>query len=92
MGRNSNLGELARTNESRCTEITQIHFGYNLQSNKCAANWYVILPGVVFEIEELALTNDLFETTMNWHALTGAIYRAGAGDENFEVSYAPYGA
>jgi len=27
------------------------------------------LTGVVFEIEEMAMTNDVFETTINWHAL-----------------------
>ena len=84
MGRHPSLGNLAITNETRCTERSFIRFGYSLQTGECVGSWFIKLPGCVFEVEEIALTNELFETTINWHALTGAIYRVGVGDETFE--------
>lgn len=86
MGRHNSLSNLAITNETRCTERSWIRFGYSLQTGECVGSWFIKLPGCVFEVEEIALTNELFETTINWHALTGAIYRVGAGDETFEVT------
>jgi len=89
MGRNTELGSLARSNEDRCNEESKIQFGYSLVGGNCVGNWYVELPGVVFEIEEIAITNELLETTVNWHALPGANYVPGV-DENFEIDNITY--
>lgn len=69
MGRHEQLGEHARTNDERCYEDSQIKFGYKLTRDECNSTFLVTLPNIVFEIEELALTNDIFETTVNWHCL-----------------------
>ncbi len=33
------------------------------------AIWYKRLMGVVFAIEEMSMTNEVYETTVNWHAM-----------------------
>ncbi len=43
--------------------------GINSDQPSQDAIWYKKLTGVVFQIEEMSMTNDLFETTVNWHAL-----------------------
>jgi len=75
MGRNPDLSNLALSNEINCRESVGIKFGFvaSAQGEGCtSADFAVTLPNIVFEIEELSLTNDLFETTINWHALPGA--------------------
>lgn len=69
LGRHESLGEHARTNQDRCFEESQIKFGYDLNRDECNSTFLVTWPNIVFEIEELALTNDIFETTVNWHSL-----------------------
>ena len=71
MGRHAGLGALAASNEERCNETTQIKWGYNLALNpgSCQGTFLVTLDNSIFMIEELALTNDLFETTMNFRVL-----------------------
>lgn len=69
MGRHEGLGEHARTNQDRCLEETKIQFGYQLNTDLCEATLLITMPNVVFMIEELALTNEVFETTVNWLAL-----------------------
>jgi hypothetical protein len=75
IGRHKDLGGLAVTNEQRCFEDTELKFGFSsdVQSSDpdrpCATGFNVTLPSVVFEIETIALTNDLFESTVNWHCL-----------------------
>lgn len=75
MGRNPDLSNLALSNEFNCRESVQIKFGFvaSATGEGCTlADFAVTIPNVVFEIEELSLTNDLFETTVNWHALPAA--------------------
>lgn len=69
LGRHEQLGEHARTNQDRCYETSQIKFGYNLLRDVCNSTFLVTLPNIVFRIEEMALTNDLFETTVQFHSL-----------------------
>lgn len=68
LGRHEQLGEHARTNEERCYESSKIKFGYDLNRDECNVTFLVTVPNVVFRIEELALTNDIFETTVQFHA------------------------
>jgi len=86
LGRNSDLGlrsygyfNASKTgNETRCTANNTICFGYNTNienNSSCSEAWNVQFKDcVVFEIEEMAITNDFFETTVNWHALPGVNY------------------
>lgn len=67
MGRNSNLGDLAFTNSSRFTSRAAIAFGYQLGDN-ATPYWATALYGVIFRIEEMAVTTGLFETTVNYRA------------------------
>jgi len=71
IGRHKDLGGLAVSNEKYCSEDTQIKFGFKTpdQTGDCAAGFGVTMPNVIFEIETIGLTNDLFESTVNWHAL-----------------------
>lgn len=68
MGRNSQISELAYTNQSRFTTTAGIGFGYTLGSNS-TPYWVTGLHGVVFQIEEIAITNQLVETTVPFTAL-----------------------
>lgn len=69
LGRHPQLGEHARNNQERCFEDSQIRFGYSLgDTESCQGVFLVTLPNVVFRIEELALTNDIFETTVQYHS------------------------
>ena len=74
MGRHKYLAELAWDNQRYCQEDTSIAFGFKPQVTLAACNseFTVLLPNIVFEIEEMALTNDLFVTTLNWHCLPAA--------------------
>jgi len=111
LGRIFNIARMARTNEQRCSEFSQIIFGFRAagsgsfitdddQNNysdgncpsgnsgtytdpttgkiydtcgfDCSGGFFVYFPGVVFEIEELGLTTDIFETNFNFHVLPGA--------------------
>lgn len=73
MGRLPELAEQAQTNEDRCSEIGKVKFGYQLTNALCSGTFLVTLPNCVFEIEELQLTNDIFETTVNWHCLPNVL-------------------
>ena len=72
MGRHPNLGQHAEDNELRCFDDSTIQFGYSIDTGGCGGGFTRTLPGVVFQIEELALTNELFETTVNYHVLPAA--------------------
>jgi hypothetical protein len=75
LGRYKALGDWANSNQKRCNEASQIKFGFSTPGTGygCAeAPFNVLMPNCVFEIEEMSLTNDLFETTVNWHALPAA--------------------
>ena len=75
MGRHQDLSELALTNEINCSESVQVKFGFEAATTGegCdAAGFNTTLPNNVFEIETLSLTNDIFETTVAFHALPSA--------------------
>jgi hypothetical protein len=89
MGRNLSLGSRAESNEQRCTETSVLKFGYQLgkgsTSSGCTGDFLVQFPGVVFSIEEMAITNELFETTVNYKVLPGIAYGGGSNMENFLI-------
>lgn len=74
MGRNPTLSTLAETNEEFCNEESYIDFGYVSKNNSTCpgSDFSVRLPNIIFQIEEMALTNDLFETTVAWSSLPAA--------------------
>ena len=75
IGRHPDLSSVARTNESHCTESSNILFGYKTTDGGegCSTSTFnVTLPNTVFEIETMSLTNDIFESTINWHSLPAA--------------------
>ncbi len=75
MGRHTNLGSIALSNQEHCTEYSNVKFGYATSDtgDGCGnSSFNVILPNTIFEIEEMSLSNDIFETTVNWHSLPAA--------------------
>jgi len=68
MGRNKNISELAYGNQTRFTSSSKIGFGYRLGANG-APVFATVLNGAIFRIEEIAITNDLVETNVNFTAL-----------------------
>ena len=90
MGRHEDIAGLAVDNELYCSETTNVRFGFQTSGSgaSCEASFGVELPNTVFEIEEMSLSNDLFETTINWHSLPSA----GTGIEDKLVSsdYYPF--
>lgn len=56
---------------------------YNTCSYDCSGGFFVYFPGVVFEIETLGLTTDIFETEFNFHILPGAQQATFANDAGF---------
>lgn len=85
MGRNAPLGIFTAGttngggNESRCNENNYLRFGYQVANNICNATWFKKFCGVVYEIETMSLSNDIVESSINWHALPG-----GAAGELFD--------
>ncbi len=75
MGRHPKLADIALKNQFNCTESSTIKFGFNTPGTGegCADSTFAVgMPNCVFEIEEMSLTNDVFETTVNWHSLPAA--------------------
>jgi len=75
MGRHPQLGTVALNNELNCTAYSNVKFGFNTPGTGegCSESTFnVTMPNCVFEIEEMSLTNDIFETTVNWHSLPSA--------------------
>jgi len=75
MGRHDSLASTALANELNCTESSTIDFGYvtNSTGEGCSDSTFAVtLPNVVFEIETMSLTNDIFESTVAYHSLPGA--------------------
>ena len=76
-------------NSSRCTEPNMFWFGYDLSrytsgySTSCGGTFTVGLPGCLFEVEEVAFKNDLFETTTNWHCMPGIEFGVQDRDTTF---------
>ncbi len=59
---------------------------YNTCSYDCSGGFFVYFPGVIFEIETLGLTPDLFETDFNFHVLPGSFQDGGfASDAGFLI-------
>ena len=69
LGRQEGLSQQAITNEDRCYATSQVQFGYDLSHADCNSVFLVNIPNIWFRIEELALTNDVFETTVQFHSL-----------------------
>jgi hypothetical protein len=69
LGRSQTLASYAYGNETRFTSNSAIAFGYTLGGNTTAAYWANAFYGVIFNIEEMAMTTGVFETTHNWRAL-----------------------
>lgn len=78
MGRNPGLSELAYNNQDRFTSTARMAFGYSLGGAGAIA-FTTALHGVVFQIEEIAITNELVETTVQYAAL-------GDCDNGFEAT------
>ncbi len=75
IGRHPDLGAIARNNENHCTTESLVKFGYSTPStgDGCSESTFnVTLPNCIFEIETMSLSNDLFESTVNWHSLPAA--------------------
>jgi len=75
IGRHPDLSTVALSNEDHCTESSNIKFGYATPGTGegCSESTFnVTLPNVVYEIETMSLTNDIFESTINWHSLPSA--------------------
>ncbi len=87
MGVHGHLNEIAENNQTNCNSPYNVLFGYQLAT--CGATWLVRLPGCVFEIAQMSLTNDLLESTVNWHSLPGSRFSNEYGDEDFVVDVAP---
>jgi hypothetical protein len=75
MGRHPVLSNVALDNELRCSESSEIHFGFATQEGGegCGTQTFnTVIPNTVFQIEEMSLTNDIFETTVQWRGLPAA--------------------
>ena len=66
MGRNPQLGDYAANNQNRCYEDSSIQFGYALNNAACISTFLATMPNIVFQIEEMQLTNEILETTVNF--------------------------
>lgn len=81
LGNNQDLTNYTTENENRYTSKAQIGFGLKIGSN--APYWATGLNGCVFEIEQVALSTGLFETSTNYRALG----YCGFGNDAANVSY-----
>lgn len=76
IGRIPRLADLAESNEERCNELSTIKFGFETAQSDSTCNnlasFGVALPNCVLEIEEMTLSNDIFESTIGWHSLPSA--------------------
>lgn len=68
MGRHPNLSELAYNNQRRFSSNSKIGFGYRLGAAGTPV-FATVLNGVIFNIEEIAITNELVETVVPFRAL-----------------------
>lgn len=84
LGRLDNVGLLSDSNEQRCSEFSELYFGFNTSAvggkpagnsstvPSCNNTFAVHFPGLIFQIEEMNLSTDIFETTINYHVLPGS--------------------
>lgn len=68
LGRIPDLADFARDNDKRYTSSSGIAFGYKL-GGSTNPFWANAFWGVIFSMEEMALTTGIFEVTHNWRAL-----------------------
>jgi len=68
MGYHQGLSALAYTNDIRYTSNSKVGFGYTLGGSSSPV-FSTVVKGVVFEIEEIAITNDLVETRVPWYGM-----------------------
>lgn len=83
IGHNPNLTAYAETNDTRFTSEAQIGFGFKIGGPSQAPYWATGLNGVIFEIEEVAISTGLFETSTKWRA-TG---RCDASNAAYDATY-----
>ena len=71
MGMDQTLDTIAYNNSQNFTSQSAIAFGYSLGTNNAGAvpYWATAFYGVIFKLEEMALTTGIFETTTQWRAL-----------------------
>ena len=75
MGRHNQLGAAAFENQKHCNTDAEINFGYVTPNTglECSSTTFdTVLPNVIYEIETMALTNDIFESTVAYHSLPAA--------------------
>lgn len=65
---NKQFHEFIYNNQTRFTSQTKIQFGYTLGSST-VPYWATALWGVIFQIEEVAISNDIIETRVPFRAL-----------------------
>lgn len=82
IGRLDGLAQLALTNEDYAYEDTDIRFGFKPSIG--STEFIRRLPNVIFQIEEMSITNNLFETTMNWHSLPAAYIANATTNSTFD--------
>ena len=92
MGRNQQLAQYAFDNQTRCTEPNTLRFGYTVgqgaqvSGTGCNGSFLVELPGIVYQIEEIAITNELLETTVAYRSLPGIAYGVQYNNTDFLLS------
>jgi len=72
IGRHPDLSSVAVSNQDNCSESTNVKFGYATPGTGegCSESTFnTTLPNCIFEIETMGLTNDIFESTINWHSI-----------------------
>jgi len=65
---NKQFHDFIYNNQTRFTSQTKIQFGYTLGSST-VPYWATALWGVIFQIEEVAISNDIIETRVPFRAL-----------------------
>lgn len=72
LGINNTLAQAANTNEVRCNAEAQIHLKINPTCTSGSTfDFDKVFGGAIFQIEEISLTNDIVESSINWKALPG---------------------
>lgn len=92
LGRHALLGETAYDNYTYCRSQSTLEFGYEIeQAEGCGGPFKVTLPNVVWQIESMSLSNDIFETTVEWMSLpAGGQIDSGSGTHPSQGSIADY--
>jgi len=80
IGHNQALTNYAEQNEQRFTSDAQIAFGTKIGGPAQSPYWATALNGVIFEIEEVAISTGLFETSTKWRA-------TGDCNTNYDATY-----